>query len=160
MQNFHQPGHRLWCFLLCTLTTCQLFEKRRREFLSTAVVVSHGATVAISYNINRHKISRYTWYLSNFDRPLGLCGHRWRCFWCRHRVISLKMMERVRGNCCLPLVMEHVITFSISRNIPNFACSFRHLFCVAASRISHFHNTNMHHQKGLQWRSRSCHLQP
>ena len=87
--------------MFLTSTTCHLFKKRRRESVATAVAVSRGTPVAIYFvDINRRKIGRYTWYLRNFDRPLGLPGHRRQCFWLRQHVISSKMMARVRGNCC------------------------------------------------------------
>ena len=41
-------------------------------------------------DVNRRKSWWYTWYLRNFDRPLGLSGRRWQCFWRRQRVISSK----------------------------------------------------------------------
>ena len=39
----------------------------------------------------RRKFLRTAWYLHNFDRPLGLPGHRWQCFFisaCAVRAIS------------------------------------------------------------------------
>ena len=92
-------------------------------------------------HINRHQIGRYMSYLRNFNRPLGLPGNRWRCFWCRQCVISLKNDGASPWQLPLPSVVEHVATVLISQ------------FC-GTSTILHFisrscilHNTDIHHQK-------------
>ena len=96
-------------------------------------------------DVNRRKCGRYTRYLRNFDRQLGLSGRRRQCFWREKHVISSKndgASESVitavavsHGAC------RHRLHFAISRKIRNFARSFRRLSCVAASRILLYTNT-------------------
>ena len=101
-------------------------------------------------DINRPKIRRYTRYLRNLNRPLGLPGHRRWFFWRWQWVISLNNDGASPWQLLLPSVVEHVTTVSILRNTCYFACSFCRLFCrlfcKAAFRI--FHNTNTHHRRG------------
>ena len=84
------PGHRQRCFWHRLHAVGAISRSRRQTR-------SHRRSVSCDLvNVNKHKL----W---NFNRPLGMPGHRRRCVWCWQCVISAKnrkTMARVHDTCC------------------------------------------------------------
>ena len=76
--------------------------------------------------------------LRNFDRPLGLPGHRRRCFWWQQHVISLKNDGVGLWKLPLPSVVEHVATVFILQFCGKSTILHVHSPSILHSSISHF----------------------